>query len=504
MVNQKKLYYLKGEKTMKNNLTITYPELAKEWHPTKNDTLTPEMFTPGSGKKVWWQCENGHEWLATIASRCAGRGCPYCSVSGISNSELILFYYIKKHISPDAIHRYRDSDLSLDIYIPELCIGIEYDGYVHHIKCENKSVKKNELCSKNGINLYRIRDMRLPVLNDSSTDYFYKHDDYKSFSDAISKLLTDIVDREINVNVESDLAKIKDTIKMVRYEKSLAVEFPNIAAEWHPTMNGELKPEMISSGSNMKVWWRCKSGHEWKATVNNRTNFDSGCPYCANKKVLPGFNDLVTTHPTLAKEWHPDKNKGLEPEMITKGSYKKVWWQCKHGHEWQATASSRNNGSNCPYCSGHKTLSGLNDLATTHPDIASQWHPDKNGDLTPEMVSAGSAKKVWWKCEHGHEWSATISSRAKGAGCPYCSGRRPIPGVTDLATTCPDIAAEWNYAMNGELTPEMVSAGSNKIVWWRCKAGHDWQQSIYYRCLKKTTCPICSVKNVDTELLKTE
>ena len=59
-------------------------------------------------------------------------------------------------------------------------------------------------------------------------------------------------------------------------------------------------------------------------------------------------------------------------------------------------------------------------LAVLHPDVAAQWHPTKNGDLTPYDVTPGSGKKVWWKCEKGHEWDATVGDRTRGRGCPHC------------------------------------------------------------------------------------
>jgi len=102
-------------------------------------------------------------------------------------------------------------------------------------------------------------------------------------------------------------------------------------------------------------------------------------------------------------------------------SNKKAWWKCKKGHEWQATINSRNNGIGCPYCAGKKVLPGYNDLATTNPELALEWHPNRNESLSPTMVTSGSHKKVWWKCNKGHEWQATIDKRNRGNRCPVCA-----------------------------------------------------------------------------------
>ena len=205
----------------------------------------------------------------------------------------------------------------------------------------------------------------------------------------------------------------------MRKKVSLQIEYHEIAKEWHPIKNGDLKPTDVTFGSGKKVWWKCEKGHEWISSIANRVR-GKGCPYCAGQKVWSGYNDLATTEPALSLQWHPTKNGALRPTDVTVGSGKKVWWKCEKGHEWQAAIYSRASGYGCPYCSGRLTIEGETDLATKYPEIAKQWHPTKNGDLKPTDVTSGSDIKVWWKCEKGHEWQALISSR-KQSGCPYCS-----------------------------------------------------------------------------------
>ena len=180
-----------------------------------------------------------------------------------------------------------------------------------------------------------------------------------------------------------------------------------------------MTPTSVLPNSSKKVWWKCSKGHEWQATIGSRNN-GNGCPYCSGRVAVKGENDLQAINPTLTKEWDYEKNKGLTPVDITPNSHKKVWWKCSNGHEWQAAISDRNRGRGCPYCSNKKVLLGYNDLATTNPEIAAEWHPTKNGDLLPTMVSSGSHKKVWWKCKNGHEWQSKIEKRKAGSGCPVC------------------------------------------------------------------------------------
>ena len=119
-------------------------------------------------------------------------------------------------------------------------------------------------------------------------------------------------------------------------------------------------------------------------------------------------------------EWNYEKNGDLNPLELTAFSNRKVWWKCEKGHEWEAKIQNRSNGTNCPYCSGKQVLKGFNDLATLYPEVAKEWHPTKNENLKPCDVAPQSHRKVWWKCEKGHEWQATIADRNAGRGCPIC------------------------------------------------------------------------------------
>lgn len=332
-----------------NDLATINPELAKQWHPTKNGDLKSSDVLAGSKKKVWWLLpyddpETGKhfdfEWDATVSNRAIlNSGCPYLT-----------------------------GNLA-----------------------------------------------------------------WKGFNDLVT----------IN---------------------------PQLAKEWHPTRNKNLKnkfgrdvstPDKVTVNSHQRVWWylpydipmdypieHLRGKHfdfEWEADISNRTSCDSGCPYLTGNGVWRGFNDLSTTDPDLAKEWHPTKNIGITPTDVTAGSNKKIWWllpydvpldypvehlRGKHfDFEWEDTISHRlNDGRGCPYLSGHGVWKGFNDLATTNPDIATEWHPTKNGKLTPQDITAGSHKKVWWHLpyedpktgEHfDFEWEATVNNRNKGRGCPF-------------------------------------------------------------------------------------
>ena len=273
-------------------------------------------------------------------------------------------------------------------------------------------------------------------------------------------------------------------------------ENAELMKEWDWERNTDLNPEHLLNNSNKKAWWICaKCGNKWETAIYNRAGRDhTGCPYCARQKIMPGYNDLQTEYPKIAKEWHPTKNGNLTPSMVMGGSSKKAWWICSVGHAYQQSIAQRTsrNGS-CPYCLGQKVLVGFNDLASNFPEIAKEWHPAKNGKLTPRDVKATSHKKAWWICPHKHEYEQAIMLRTtRGSGCPYCAGQKVWSGFNDLATSHPEIAKEWHPTKNGKLTPWNVIAGSQKKVWWLCPEGHEYQQSLIKRTSRDYSCPICS------------
>ncbi len=200
-------------------------------------------------------------------------------------------------------------------------------------------------------------------------------------------------------------------------------------------------------------------------------------------KLVPGENDLATLFPEVAKQ-----ADGWDPSSVSRGSAKSKKWKCLHGHVYTARVRDRTppNNQGCPYCSGKRVLSGVNDLATLFPELAEQalgWNPKE--------VRPGSEKKYQWKCAEGHTWLAKVCDRttpAKRTGCPYCSGRKAVLGVNDLATLFPEVAKEadgWD--------PVGVKPGSDKNQPWRCELGHRWKAQVNSRTPPRSTgCPYCS------------
>jgi hypothetical protein len=320
----------------KKPLSETHPELAKE-----ANGWSPDLFSHGSHKKLEWKCKKNHIWVTTIYSRTIGSNCPYCKGTKI-------------------LEGFND----LATTHPEL--AKEAYGW-DPTKFSKGSNKKLE---------------------------------WKCIRDHIwSAYLSNRTLHKSNCPVCSNQ-------KVLEGFNDLATTHPDLAREAYGW-----DPRKIIGGTGKKLNWICPEGHVWKTTPNNRTTNNSGCPVCSHLVVSTGFNDLATSNPELAKEAY-----GWDPKTLLPYSNKKMEWICSREHKWKATVANRYGGRNCPYCSNKKVLSGFNDLATTHPELAKEAY-----GWDPKTLVYGSGKKVKWICDEGHIWTSSVSHRSNQRNCPSCS-----------------------------------------------------------------------------------
>lgn len=338
-----------------------YPRLVTEFDAAKNAPRTPKTVSFGSNGAIWWRCARAHEWQASPSKRTQGQNCPYCSGRRVGST--------------------------------------------------------NALAARN----------------------------------------------------------------------------PDIATSWHPTKNGVVTPNDVTSGSGRRFWWACAKSldHVWCCAVLQRTR--NGCPFCAGRRVCAS-NSLAVRAPRLAREWHPSKNEPLTPRSVVAGSARRVWWRCRKGHEWATSIANRfAAGHDCPACAGQK-VTPMTSLAARVPAAMRFWHPTKNLPLTPWDVTARSGRRVWWRCTKGpdHEWEGVIGRQgAKGGRCPFCSRRR-LSITNCLATRNPRVAHQWHPKRNGALTPRDVMSAVGRSVWWLCPVGHEWKAIVGNRTGKGSGCPVCS------------
>ena len=124
-------------------------------------------------------------------------------------------------------------------------------------------------------------------------------------------------------------------------------------------------PQLVSYGSKIKRKWKCRLGHIYESMPNSRS-WGRGCPYCASKKILVGFNDLKSRFPKIAKEAY-----GWDPSDVFPHHMGKKKWKCKYGYIFEETPDHRTGmGTGCYFCSGKRLLTGFNDLLIRYPEVA--------------------------------------------------------------------------------------------------------------------------------------
>lgn len=442
-------------------LAVVAPELAGQFVAERNAGIDLAALSAGSAKKVWWVGLCGHEWESSPYNRLRGQGCPFCA-----GARVLAGFNDLATLRPD--------------------LAAEW----HPIK--NGGVFPSAVSRSSGKKAWWI----------------------------------DSLGHEWETNISGRAngsgCPFCAGVKLLPGFNDLATKLPDLAAQWHPTRN-DVTASGVPPMSGSKAWWLCPDGHEWFATIRNRAN-GNGCPVCkvprgeefaaekrrrraegkpARKRVVdpdrvsqglvPGHNDMATTHPNLVGEFHPFKNAPFTPSTVVAGTGKKIWWQCPHGHEWETTGNSRaSSGTGCPTCAGQRILVGYNDLATVRPDLAAEWHATKNNDRRPSEVTISNGKKAWWLADCGHEWEAVVSSRTgQGVGCPVCSNHKTLAGYNDLATRQPRVARSWHPIKNDGVTPSHINQYSNSMRWWLCEEGHEWESTVNNRSHGQG-CPFCS------------
>jgi len=417
---------------MRSSLAHTHPELARQWDHGMNGDLRPSDVSSKSTAVVWWACDADppHVWQAAVRSRAgSGSGCPSCSRP---QKKLLQDHH------PELAREWHPTK-NLPLRLEDTGIGTEKRIWW---RC--------------------------------STDPSHEWDTL------------------ISVRIQRPSCPLC-TGRIVTPETSLAGRFPEIAKEWHPTRNGDLRPDQVRPGSTKRVWWRCTGNppHEWETLVWSRTRGQTGCPVCCGSGLSPEVS-FAATHPEVAKEWHPTRNGDLRPDQMRAGSERHAWWRCSRDptHEWRAIIGNRARGHTCPMCSG-RVATPATSIQALYPEVARNWHPTRNGKLTPDQVKLHAKRRFWWRCpvDRRHEWQASPSAMAR---CPICVGKKVI-FESSLAGAAPEIAREWHPTRNGDRRPGELYKHSLVRVWWQCAVDplHEWENTIAARVKNGTGCPYC-------------
>ena len=493
-----------------HNFAAKYPELAKQWHPTKNVSLKATDVTPFSNKKVWWLCEKhpDEDWFVPPSARANGKGCKFCANQAVNNSNSLVAKCPNLAAQWDT-KRNRQSGLT-----PETVSFAS--GHRVWWKC---SVCKDHVWE------------------------------------------TDIYSRSKNGHGCPFCAN-----KKVSISNSLEALYPDIASQWHPSLNGDVSPSNVVGGSHKSAWWQCtrSNDHVYKNTIAHRTQRGQGCPQCTHQTSIPEiriYSELLKLFDVVKSRFKinnkeidifiEDLNLGIEydgcyyhagkeikdraknkfmsdrgitiirvrekpldklsdNDVIVKDHYLTKVDLNKIIHAILETIQRQNYSLLEDYLKLNefhnedvfkKYVSYLPDpfpedsLQERNPNLSSQWHTEKNFPLTPRNFTENSGKKVWWVCDKNkqHEWETSIDHRSRGKGCPFCAGQK-VNETNCLDTLYPNISAEWHPELNGENKPSLVAAHSGIKAWWRCEKNddHQWQASPDTR-VKGHGCPKCAV-----------
>lgn len=262
--------------------------------------------------------------------------------NNISFPEKVITYYLKKaglEVEENVLLENKVANLkhlcnkkSLDCYfeINNKKFAVEYDGVYFHQNTQDIDLLKNKICSKNRIHIIRIRENGLSPLDNLSYDYILRKnkniDELKNAIIFIMDILYRIykIKLVVDIDIKRDMNEIQKSLFYKKEYNSISNVRPDLAKEWNYEKNA-MTPDCMTFRSHQLVWWKCSKGHEWQARPLNRYN-GNGCPVCANRKLLKGYNDFKTLHPELIKYWHPENV--IKPTEIMGKSDKEILWLC--------------------------------------------------------------------------------------------------------------------------------------------------------------------------------
>lgn len=362
---------------MSNSLAVMRPELVREWS-DKNLPLTPDKITYGSNKIVWWKAACGHEWQTSVKARSGGENCPICSgarvIEGINDlatlkPELMQEWSEKNEIKPTEV-----SVGSHKKIIWKCKHGHEWEA---SIKSRTINGTGCPYCSHNKV-LEGFNDLasQMPEVAAEWSEKNYP---------LLPTMVTPFANRKVwwkcskghewhtLIATRSGGSKCPYCSGQILLKgfNDFATTHPQLAEEWS-VRNLPLTPDMVNAKSRRNVWWKCREcGNEWKSVVYARIK-GTVCPVCADRVVLPGYNDLATTDAHLRDEWDYEKNKDITPTAVSRNSMKSVWWKCSLGHSWKAKIYERTiEEKGCPVCE--------QEYWSVFPQLAISYYAGKKG-----------------------------------------------------------------------------------------------------------------------------
>lgn len=437
----------------------SHETFVKEVHEINPDIIILGQYQ-GADKKVLCKCTVcNHEWQTRPTQIFRGQGCPNCRKRWqTSFPEQALLYYLTQ-VFPDATNTYKDGfgQSELDIFIPSLSIGIEYDGRAWHRNKKRLEAEKYAICKQKSIRLIRIRERPEPDDVGCICDdvILSRYGDTKSYNDLdscirqlFSLLHADIY--HIDINTSNHHSNIEANYYNIISEKSLGALFPEIASEWYQPRNGAITPFMLLPRSNASYYWKCKDcGYIYPSVVSNRTA-GHGCPKCAGqlRRTAEQFADEIGTI-----------NPDIEVISSFQNTDSKITIRCKKcGAIDVLNARSLLNGAGCKQCNYTKLH---NDRVMSSAEFINRVHginPDI--EISGEYINA--AKRIACRCRKcGYSWKPVAGSILyQSTGCPRCAG------IAKKRVLCVDTGIEYD-----SITKAEKSTGISHVLISRCCNG---------------------------------
>lgn len=501
----------------RDRLSTRFPDLAIEMHKTRNKHIFAFNIDALSDRPVWWQCSRNSEHIFYVKVRArtiGGVGCPFCSAEFIDskqsfatkNKRLVKYWDIE---NSDGLFP-EDVLFFSPIVVAWNCRKSGKNGNGHTFRKSVFHVAKNGLdcvvCRRIYTDCPTLAEGYPHIANQWHKSRNNKKWSPKEVSTGSGMLVwwkcDAAKDHEWRASVSSRTARDNGcpfcSRKKTSSTNSFAVNHPMLFKEWHPKLNVDVDPYRIPDSYRHKVWWLCPANkkHEWQVSVKSRTSKGTGCPFCVNH-IITEQNCLASTFPKVAAQWHPKLNRLVTARDVVAGSDFKAFWQCTRfkNHIWQTSVKHRTRSlTDCPQCKIYRYPKEKS-LKYLFPKLAQEWDHELNAPIKPDMISANSNKKFWWRCKFlpNHKWMSRPNDRVQqGHGCPYCAGKI-VSREKSLATLFPKIARQWHPEKNGSLKPSDLLPGSGRKVWWRCNknAKHEWLTTPNSRTGNGRGCPHC-------------
>lgn len=490
---------------------VKYDDYIKEWDYEKNKDYNPNTLTAGSSHKVWWKCSVcGHSWQAAPSRRrLQDFKCPVCSFKKV-NAERIKKKGSFADIFPE---RAKDWDYekngevlptqvtagsNIEVYWKCHVCGYEWKGMViSHAKAKYSCQK----CAYKERSFKRYGNKPLVESHPHLADEW----DYKKNGELNPHNVTAHLDKRVNwvcykghhwaafVSVRARL-----NIGCPQCKKEWSTSFPEQAIYFYLRKVTKAQNRYIFKGEEIDIFLGDK---EWNTAIEYDGTY---------------YHSTLTSQNRENKKNQLLADNGIRLIRIKEGDYDKVsngiiYVKYKSDHTYLKWVISEL----LKLCDKEEYIDQLdidierdrnqiyalyilsekeNSILAQIPDVAKQWDYEKNGDIKPEYIPCTSHKKFYWKCEKGHSWKAEVNSRFMGHGCPYCAGIILSPGENDLLSQNPELAKEWDYDRNGDLTPDKITVNNGKRVWWVCSTcGHHWKVGVGHRN-KGRGCPKCADK----------